>query len=122
MAVKCICAADLNKRVDIWSLKSGLSPNAGGQIDETDTTKWRKVGSEWAQCKTTGSRETVIDNQVRQFASHEWTIRCTPRSRTYTTGMYLKMGSRQFFISEPPQIIDEQNRWIVFATTEVPAV
>lgn len=111
----------LNNLVTVHALKTSLTPNAGGHVDETDETKWRQVGREWAAVKTMGTREVVIDDQVRAFSTHEWTIRCPRNGESpYTTGMQLRMGGRRFNISEPPYILDEQNEWIVINTIEVP--
>lgn len=119
---KCICTNDLNKLVTVMKLKSGLTQDAGGHIDKTDDANWIFFGKEWAQCVTAGTREVVIDDQVRQFAAHEWTIRWSNRASQYTTGMRLKMSGRVFSISEPPVNQNEQNEWIIINTTEVPAV
>jgi len=121
MKTDCVCPGKLNQRITVHALKTSLTPNAGGHVDETSDSNWRQVGREWATCKSRGTREVVIDDQVRAFSTQEWTIRC-PRSGVspYTTGMQLRMNGRRFNISEPPYILDEQNDWIVINTIEVP--
>lgn len=119
---KCICPNDLNRLVTVERLKDGLTQNAGGHINERDNANWAHIGKEWAKCVTTGSREVVIDDQIRQFASHEWTIRWSRRASEYTTGMRLKLKGRYHKIAQPPMNKDEADEWIIINTIELPAV
>lgn len=122
MKENCICPGKFDKRITIYRLKSSLTPNAGGHVDETDDSNWQHVGKEWAACKTNGTREVLIDDQLRQFSTHIWTIRYSNTAATYATGMQLRMGGRKFNIAEPPFNQDEQNEWIIINTIEVPTV
>jgi SPP1 family predicted phage head-tail adaptor len=121
--VKCACPSKpmpkLDKYVTVRKLRSGLTPNASGHIDETDETNWTNAGQEWAEFITQGSREFFRGEEIAADITHQVTMRWNRRAATYTTDMQLKMGGRTFHIAAPPVNIDEQDLYLRFATKEI---
>lgn len=115
----CICPGRLNQRITVHALKTGLTPNAGGHVDETSDSNWRQVGREWAEIKTVGSREFFRGVEIAADITHQVTIRYGKNSATYTTGMKIKFDGRTFNIEGPPRNIDERNEWLVMACKEI---
>lgn len=81
MAAKCICPADLDKRIEIQ--KSTESVDSGGYGDVTPT--WSRLDELWAKIEPTGSREFYRASQVYAAMTHLVTIRyrrgLTPKMR-----------------------------------------
>lgn len=116
----CICPRDLTRLVTVE--KVSATPDAGGDIDETDDANWVACGSEWVAFTTKGSREFFRNQQVAEDITHQITMRWSVKSSSYTTGMRLKMDGRKFNIAAPPINVDEKNEWLLIATKEVPTV
>lgn len=119
MAAKCVCVA-LNKRIEVWCLKSGLTLTGGGHINETTDANWRRLGSEWVEFKTRGSREFFRGDEIAADITHQITMRWSARAATYTTDMRIKFERRIFSIESPPMNIDEDKAgYIVMAAKEI---
>lgn len=114
-----IPASEFNKRMSVRRLKTDLTPDAAGHIDETDDDNWEAIAERWCQLVTKGSREFFRGEQVAAEITHQVTMRFDRQAATFTTGMQLKLGQRLFGISEPPRNVDERNTLLVFAAIEV---
>lgn len=52
-----IPAGELDKRVSVLRLKTQLTPDASGHVDETSESNWTEVGKRWVKFITKGSRD-----------------------------------------------------------------
>ena len=119
MANKCLCAADLDKRITVRRLKSSAVLDASGHLDETREGNWVEVGKRWAQFITRGSREFFRGEEVAADITHQITIRYDKTAAAWTTKMHVKYDGRTFNIAGPLRDIDEQNEWLVFPAVEI---
>jgi SPP1 family predicted phage head-tail adaptor len=109
-----------NNRVTVEKKKSGLTVNPGGHTDDTNNAEWQVMATGvWCEFKTRGSREFFRGEEVAADITHQITTRYTNTSAQITTDMRLRMDGRIFNIAEPPRNVDEDNKWIVFAVTEI---
>lgn len=74
--------------------------DAAGQIDLTVDTNWSQVGRMRARFLTRGGREGYAFRQVQSNVSHIIECVSTSLTRSITTKMRLRMGSRKFNITE----------------------
>jgi SPP1 family predicted phage head-tail adaptor len=102
-------------------LKPGLTPDASGHVDKTNSANWSKVGSVRANFRSLGTREFVIGDQVQAQLAHTISVPYTPKAATYTENDRLRMNDRIFNINGPPQNTNEESNEIVFTVVEVPA-
>lgn len=120
----CLCSADLDRRVSVRKLKSSLTLDASGHIDETSSDNWTEVGKHWCQFITKGSREFFRGEEVAAEITHQLTMRYSSSAAKYTTKMQIRMktadlGMRTFNIAGPGRNLDEQDNWLVFPVTEI---
>lgn len=120
--MKCLCPNELNNLVIVERVKPSASVDGSGNVDESLDTNWGECGRAWTQVITKGSREFFRNQQVGQDITHQFTMRWTKKAGDYTTGMRFRMDGRKFHIKAPPMNVDENNRWLVFQTTEVPVL
>jgi SPP1 family predicted phage head-tail adaptor len=109
----------LDKHILIQRLKTGLTPDASGQIDETDSSNWTNHGKFYAEFITKGSREFFRGEQVNADITHQITVRYSTLAAGITTKMQVLYGGRIMNISEPPRNVNEQNQWLVFGAIEI---
>jgi SPP1 family predicted phage head-tail adaptor len=109
----------LDKHILIQRLKTGLTPDASGQIDETDSSNWTNHGKFYAEIITKGSREFFQGEQVNADITHQITVRYSTLAAGITTKMQVLYGGRIMNISEPPRNVNEQNQWLVFGAIEI---
>lgn len=109
----------LTRKVTVQKIKSGLTQNASGHIDETNDSNWTIAGTEWVELVTRGSREFFRGQEIAADITHQITMRWSKKAESYTTDMRIKYGTRTLHIAEPPKNVDEKNEWLVFATKEI---
>lgn len=112
-------AKKLDKQVTVKRIKTGLTPDAAGHIDETNEANWITYGTFYCEIVTKGSREFFRGEQVNADITHQITIRHSTSSAGITTSMKLVYQGRTFNISEPPRNVNEDNEWLVFGAVEV---
>lgn len=120
--MKCVCPNDLKNLLTVERVSPSATVDGSGNVDESLDANWVYYGEVWAKCATRGSREFVSGPQVREDISHQWTVRWTPTTAQYKTGMRLRLDGRKFNIAAPPRNLDEDNDWIVIDTVETATV
>lgn len=118
--MECICASELNRLVKVEKVNPSATPDASGNIDETNDTNWVQCGREWVKFVTRGSREFYRDRQVGEEITHQVWMRFSEAASGYRSGMRLRMDGRKFNIAAPPINVNEQDEWIMVHTKEVP--
>ena len=109
----------LDRYIAIQRLKTGLTPDASGHIDETLSSNWTVHGRFWAEFITKGSKEFFRGEQVNADITHQITVRHSTLAMGITTKMQVLYGGRTMNIDGPPRNINEQNEWLVFGAIEI---
>lgn len=112
-------AGKYRTRVQIRRLKSSLTPDAAGQINETTAANWETYIKRWAEIITKGSREFLVGDQQNAQITHLVRVRSDSDTRAALTGMRLEFDGRILSIAEPPRDRDEQRIEVEFACVEV---
>jgi SPP1 family predicted phage head-tail adaptor len=110
MATDCICARELNKRIELQ--KVAESADSGGFGDATPT--WSHFRNASAKIETTGAREFYRASQTFSQMTHLLTIRYL---KGLTTKHRVKYGTRIFGITGIINV-NEDNRWLRLACLE----
>lgn len=108
-----------DKLFAVRRLKDGLTPDASGHVDETDTSNWETLGSFWFAVVTKGSKEFARGEEVAAEITHELWCKYSAKANQITTKMQAVRMGRTFNISEPPRNVDEGNQWLVFKAIEI---
>lgn len=108
-----------NKYISVYRLKAGLTVNASGHIDETDSSNWGLYGNFWAAIATKGSKEFARGGEVAAEITHQLTIKYSSMANGITTKMRVNYQGRIFNIAQPPTNKNEENEWLVFNAIEI---
>lgn len=112
-------AGRYSKRVTFQRLKTDSVVNAAGHIDETSTENWESYCSRWAAVSYARGSEISIGDQQSGRRNPIFRVRHDSITSDLTTSMRLIMDRRTFSISEPPIVIDEDNREVEFIAVEI---
>jgi len=112
-------AGQFNQLVTVQQLKSTITEDAAGHIDETDTANWETYCERWAKLITRGSREFLVGDQQAATANPSVRMRSDSKTREITTAMRLLVKGRVCSISEPPQDVGEEREFVEFGYVEV---
>ena len=114
-----IPAGQLQRRVVVWRLKEGITPDAAGHVDETDESNWRIVGNRWVKLTPKGSKEFFRGQQVAEDITHQVTMRYDSESAKFTTKDRLTYHGRVFNMAGPGVNTDEMDVLLTFPATEI---
>ena len=105
--------------VTIQRLKSGLTQDLAGQINEKLESNWETYGKWWAKVEYTGGAESVVGDQVVATTSWVLTVPSDEKSRAATMRMRAKFNGHTCGITEPPFDAEQGNREMMIKCVEV---
>lgn len=99
MACKC---PRLNRRVTVQQIKSDATPDAAGQIDESNNDNWEAYIRVAAAIVAKSSKEFFGADQVQADITHQLTLRWSRKADAIEARMRIIDGSKQYNLSSAP--------------------
>jgi SPP1 family predicted phage head-tail adaptor len=97
-----IPAGKLLRRGQLQRLKSTVSADASGHVDETDDANWEFVQNRWFSIVPAGSKQFLIGDQQRADVTHQITMRYDSMSSSVTVGWRMSHRGEVYNFNGPP--------------------
>lgn len=105
--------------VTIQRLKSGLTQDAAGHIDQSVSTNWETYLRLKMKVEYGGGTETLVGDELQSANSWLLTGPSSTKSREIDTKMRAIFNGHTCGISEPPVDVEQMNREIQIRCIEV---
>lgn len=109
--------------VTIQRLKSGLTQDLAGHINEKTESNWETYGKWWCKAEYSGGSESIVGDQVVATTSWVLTGPSDSKLRAATMGMRVKWTnggvSHTCGITEPPFDSEQSNREMIVKCAEI---
>lgn len=112
-------AGSYNRRIKVQRLKSSVTVDAAGHINETTEANWETHCDCWARIEYRGGRESLTGDQLTANDTAMVFVRSYEKTRAITVDMRFTMQGRIFSISQPPVDVGERRVEVRFPAVEV---
>ena len=119
LQVKRASAGSRRTLVTIQRLKSGLTQDLAGHINQKTEANWETYCKRWAKVEYSGGSESIVGDQLVANTSWVLTLPNDEAMRAATMGMRVKFDGHTCGITEPPFDADQNRREMMVKCVEV---